>query len=72
MGNRGSKDLNQSHYDDAVKYTTFKLVQGQSHLLPQLRSSSLTIRSGYDVFRSSSTNASDIPAGWQVKQAKIK
>lgn len=64
MGGYGKRTLNQSHYDDAVKYTTFKLGQGQKHLLLQYRSNTINVTGNFDGFTSSAVEEKDVPAGW--------
>jgi RHS repeat-associated protein len=64
MGAHGAKVLNQSHYDDAVKYTNFKLNQGQNHLSPENRVNYVNVTGNFDGFRSSSVAEKDVPAGW--------
>ena len=64
MGGYGKQTLNQSHYDDAVKYTNFKLTIGQANLLPALRTNSVNVTGNFDGFRSSYVAEKDIPAGW--------
>jgi len=61
----GGQNLNQSHYDDVVNYTNFKLVQGQRHLLPQYRSNSVSPSGMIDENRQSSVNPADVPTGWR-------
>ena len=72
MGKSSSSTLNQSHYDQIVEYTVFKLVQGQKHLLEGNRTNSLKINSIWDSRYSSSVAGKDIPVGWQPRQAKTK
>ncbi|HEX5151674.1 MAG TPA: DUF6443 domain-containing protein [Parafilimonas sp.] len=64
MGTYGAKVLNQSHYDDAVKYTNFRLNQGQKHLLPANRVNYVNVTGNFDGFRSSSVSEKDVPGGW--------
>lgn len=72
MGQSSSSSLNQSHYDRIVQYTVFKLGQGQKRLSPENRESSLKVTSIWDSRYSSSVSASDVPVGWQPRQAIIK
>jgi RHS repeat-associated protein len=64
--------LNQSHYDDAVKYTLYKLNQGQKHLLPQFRSNTINVTANFDSSTPSSVAPADVPTGWQPRGAVIK
>ena len=64
MGSYGKRTLNQSHYDDVVKYTTFKLDQGQRHLFPGDRSNKINVTNSFDGFTSSAVSEKDVPAGW--------
>jgi len=65
----GGQKLNlvQTHYNDYVHYYDFKVNQGQKHLLPQYRSSTLKIPSGGVGLIKSSVAEGDIPSGW-IKQ----
>jgi RHS repeat-associated protein len=72
MAASSSSTLNQSHYDQIVQYTVFKLVQGQSNLLPQYKSTSLNVNTIWDSRYSSSVSANDVPANWQPRQAATK
>ncbi|NSL85331.1 RHS repeat-associated core domain-containing protein [Chitinophaga sp. Mgbs1] len=64
------KSLNQSHYDNIVKYTLFKLIQGQKNLLPEYRSSSVRVIQNVDANSESSPSPTDIPEGWQPRGIK--
>lgn len=65
-----AKKLNQSHYDNIVKYTLFKLIQGQKNLLPEYRSSSVRVIQNIDANSESSPSPADIPEGWQPRGIK--
>lgn len=67
-----TKPLNQSHYDQIVEYTVYKLTQGQSHLLPQYRDKSMNVSAVWDGRYPSAVCIEDTPTGWQPRQAKIK
>jgi len=67
MGTYNGKQLNQSHYDDAVRFTNFKLNVAQKNLLPELRSNSTNVTTLFDHFTQSATCAEDIPKGWIKK-----
>jgi hypothetical protein len=56
--------LNQSHYDDAVRITNYKLTVGQANLLPTMRSNSVNVTANFDASTQSATSPTDIPAGW--------
>jgi RHS repeat-associated protein len=67
MGTNGGKWLNQSHYDDAVRYTNFKLNIGQANLLPSLRTNFVNVTGNFDGFNQSATCSEDVPPGWNLK-----
>jgi RHS repeat-associated protein len=67
MGVNGGKWLNQSHYDDAVRYTNYKLTIGQANLLPALRKNYVNVTGNFDGSTQSATCSDDIPKGWTLK-----
>ncbi|MBS0028866.1 hypothetical protein ACTJJ0_13040 [Chitinophaga sp. 22321] len=74
MATPNTKSLNQSHYDDIVKYTVFKLGQGQQNLLQKYRSNTLNVTTIFDGFRSSASDPETIPQGFQdrLKQSSYE
>lgn len=64
MGAKAAWNLNQSHYDEIVSYTTANLIQTQKK--------SINVTTYIDASSASSTVASDIPAGWQPRAAAKK
>lgn len=62
-----ARNLNQSHYDNMVKYTIFKLVQGQKTLLEQYRATWINVTQNVDANSSSSPATADIPDGWRPR-----
>ncbi|MFI5128416.1 MAG: DUF6443 domain-containing protein [Chitinophagales bacterium] len=69
-----SNNLNQSHYDDIVNYTIFKLIKSEAHLRPESRTNSNTINVAgiIDASTRSAPAAGDIPQGWQPRRITIK
>jgi len=67
-----SKNLNQSHYDDVVKYASFKLITAQNHLLPENRTNKTGMLGAIDSNTKSAVSPERIPKGWQPRQAQIK
>ncbi|WP_158605955.1 RHS repeat-associated core domain-containing protein [Taibaiella sp. KBW10] len=61
---RSKLNLVQTHYNDYVHYYDFKVNQGQKHLLPPYRSSTLKVPSGGVGVINSSVAEGDIPSGW--------
>lgn len=62
----GGQSLNlvQTHYNDYVQFYDFKVNQGQKHLLPQYRSSTVKVPSGNVGVINSAVAEGDIPTGW--------
>lgn len=65
MGAGRNKELNQSHYDAIVRYTSYLLVQGLKRLLE--KSTSVGLRGFVDKYIESSVNPKDVLAGFIEK-----
>jgi RHS repeat-associated protein len=67
-----SGTLNQSHYDQIVQYTLYKVGRAQGHLLPEKRENFWNATSIWDSRYSSSVSPKDVKPGWQPRQAATK